>query len=150
MKKCYLAGPIARKTYDESEQWRDYVKERLPEEIKCYSPLRAKQFLRDHGLIGVTQDTYDENPLATAKGIMTRDHFDCFTSDLILCNLLGATSVSIGTVIEIAFSYAYRKPLVVCIEKGNIHNHPMIREATGYSCDNLDEAIHIVKSILLP
>lgn len=151
--RVYLAGPIRGLTYDESQNWRNYVVEQMPAEIACYSPLRAKGFLRKHGRLGLggaASDTYPENPLSTAHGIMTRDHFDCMNSDLIFCNLLDATSVSIGTVMEIAWSFAYRKPLIVCVEPGNLHDHPMIREATGFACDTLEQGISLAQTILLP
>ena len=150
-----MAGPIKGKTHSESESWRDHVKAALHDyPIDCYSPLRAKDFLRNYGKIGMGglgTDTYDhEGPLATARGIMSRDHYDCSNADLVLCNLLGATEISMGTCMEIAWCYSYRIPLVVCIEKGNVHDHPMIREATNFQCDNLDEGIRLVKTILLP
>jgi len=154
-KAIYLAGPIAGLTFDQSENWRNYVKDRMPDSIECYSPLRSKDFLRKYGRIGLggkDKDTYDhESPLATARGLMSRDHNDVVTADLVFCNLLGTPRISIGTIMEIAWCYAYRKLLVVCIEKqGNLHDHPMIREATNFACDSLDEGIHLVKTILLP
>jgi hypothetical protein len=151
--KIYLAGPIRGLTYDESEDWRSRVAGSMPDTIACYSPLRAKHFLRAHGRLGLggaASDTYPENPLSTARGILTRDHFDCMTSDLIFCNLLGATAISIGTVMEIAWAWAYRKPLVVCIEPDNLHDHPMIREVTGFACGTIDEGVSLVKTVLLP
>jgi nucleoside 2-deoxyribosyltransferase len=152
---CYLAGPIKNLTYDESEDWREYAKMILKPEIECFSPLRNKKFLRKYGKIGpggAGTDTYDhESPLASSRGIMSRDHFDVQRSDLVFCNLLGAKEISIGTCMEVAWCFAYRKPLVVCVEKsGNLHDHPMIREATNFACDNLDSGIDLVKMILLP
>lgn len=145
--KVYLAGPIAGLTYDEGQDWRENVKDALAPDIECYSPLRNKEFLRTSGVIGTSAFTH---PMATDRGIMTRDHFDCQTSDLIFCNLLGTARVTIGTVMEIAWAFAYRKPLVVVMEKGNnLHDHPMIREAIGYRTDNFVEATAITRAILL-
>jgi hypothetical protein len=114
--KVYLAGPIAGLTFDGAQDWRDEVTEMLASEIACYSPLRNKQFLRNSGVI--TQTAY-ANPMASDRGIMTRDHFDCQTSDAIFVNLLGAERVTIGTVMEIAWGFAYRKPVVVAMEPTN-------------------------------
>lgn len=146
--KVYLAGPISGLTYDGAQEWRGYVKDRLAPKIAAYSPLRSKQYLRTEGVL---EQSYEFNPLSSDRGIMTRDHWDCMTSDLIFCNLFGADRVSIGTVQEIAWAFAYRKPLVVVMERqGNAHDHPMVREAIGYRTDDLDEAIHVARSILLP
>jgi nucleoside 2-deoxyribosyltransferase len=145
--KVYLAGPIAGLTFDEGQDWRIDVTERLSPKIECYSPLRNKQFLKEYGVIGTAE--YDK-PMSTDRGIMTRDHNDCITSDLIFCNLLDTKRVTIGTVMEIAWAFAYRKPLVVLMEKSNnLHDHPMIREAIGYRTESVDEAIAITRAILL-
>jgi len=159
LSRIYLAGPIAGLTYDDSENWRNYVISKMPKNIICYSPMRRKQFLRAHGKIGLKDglggegnDTYDEHgALASSRGIMSRDHNDCKNADLILCNLIGAKTVSIGTVMEIAWSFSYRIPLVVCMEeKNNLHDHPMVREAISFRAYSIDEGIEYTKAILLP
>ena len=151
--RIYLAGPIKGLTFDQSEDWRDEAKAGLPE-FDCYSPLRAKGFLRVVGEIGPGgegTDTYAHmSVLASQRGIMSRDHNDCQRADLILCNLLGARNISMGTVMEIAWAFAYRIPLVLCIEPGNVHDHPMIREAINFGCPTLKDAIRLTKTILLP
>jgi nucleoside 2-deoxyribosyltransferase len=148
--KVYLAGPISGLTFEQAVDWREGVQkifETISPEIQAFSPLRKKNFLKDKGVL--TQ-SYDCHPLATDRGINTRDHYDCSTSDLILCNLLGATTVSIGTVMEIAWAFAYRKPLIVAMEdENNLHEHPMIREAISYRVNNLPDALVLTRSILL-
>jgi nucleoside 2-deoxyribosyltransferase len=146
--KIYLAGPIAGLTFDDAQDWREDVRAMLAPEIDAYSPLRQKHFLRKHGVIEQTAYT---NPMATDRGIMTRDHWDCQTSDLILCNLLDTKRVTIGSVMEIAWAYAYRKPLIVVMEpSGNLHDHPMVRDAIGYRVPTLDAAVAVARAILLP
>ena len=65
-------------------------------------------------------------------------------------DLLGAERVSIGTVMEIAFAHAYRKPVVAAMEKGNAHEHAMLCEAIGFRCATLEEAADVARAILLP
>jgi len=148
--KVYLAGPIAGLTYDEAVDWRERVIDAMPPEIQCFSPMRAKHFLAGAGVLHC--GSYPEHVLSTARGVMTRDHWDCRTADLILVNLLGARRVSIGTVMEIAWGYAYRVPVVVAIEPdgSNVHEHLMIAEAIGFRCATLDEAVETAKAVLLP
>lgn len=150
MRKVYLAGPISGMTFQGSEEWRDEFKSYIPSgsDIKCFSPLRAKQFLKKKGVI---EQSYADNPLSVDRGVMTRDHFDCATSDLVVANFMGVERVSIGTVMEVAWAHSYRKPLILIIEKeGNPHDHPMIREATGFRTESVEEAAYLALTILNP
>jgi hypothetical protein len=72
------------------------------------------------------------------------------TADLIFVNFLGATTISMGTVMEVAFGHAYRKPIVAAMEPGNIHEHAMVSEAIDFRVDNLAQAVDIAISILKP
>jgi hypothetical protein len=59
--------------------------------------------------------------------------------------------LSIGTIMELGWADAYRKPVVVAMEaEGNLHEHPMVREAIGYRLPTLDAALAVTKAILLP
>lgn len=145
----YLAGPIIGLTFGESENWRDYVKGKLPE-MACFSPLRCSEhLLRHRGAL--IETSYEDNPMTSADGIMVRDHLDVMNRDLTFCFLTGAPRVSIGTVMELGFAYAHRKPVILVMEKtGNIHEHCMVRKAGVFSTDDLDEGIELAKAILLP
>jgi Nucleoside 2-deoxyribosyltransferase len=147
MSKVYLAGPISGLPYAQAQVWRNVVADSLGPMIECYSPLRCKDYLRVHGAL---EGSYEGNPLSTDRGIMTRDHWDCMTCDLVFANLLGATErVSIGTAMEIAWAHAYRKPLVLVIEDaGNIHDHPMIREAVGFRVSTIAQGLETTRAIL--
>jgi len=146
--KVFLSGPISGLTYDGSEAWREEFEALVGPEITCLSPLRAKHFLRPHGAI---EQSYGEvSTLSSDRGIMTRDHYDCARADLVVCNLSGVNRVSIGTVMEVAWAFAYRKPLVMIMEPGSVHDHPMIREAISFRAKDVAEAAALVRAILLP
>lgn len=146
MYKVYLAGPITGCTYDGCTSWREFAfRELYNEGIVGLDPMRAKDYLANEKCVG---DDYD-TPLSCSRGIMTRDHWDCIRCDVVLVNLLGATKVSIGTVMEIAWAFECKIPVVLCIEpEGNVHDHAMIREATGFRVNTLDAGLEIVKAIL--
>jgi len=144
---CYLAGPITGESFAEANDWREKVKENLDSSIVGMSPLRGKNYLSQQDKI---LSSYESIALSSGKGITTRDHNDCKRSDMLLVNLLGAKMVSIGTVMEIAWAYAYGVPTVVVMEEGNIHHHVMIRESVGFVVDTLEEATHIVNAVLTP
>jgi hypothetical protein len=63
-------------------------------------------------------------------------------------NFLGSRRVSIGSVMEIAWADAWRKPIVVVMDKGQLHDHSMIREVAGFVCRDLDEAIGAAVMVL--
>lgn len=146
----YLAGPISGCSYGECTDWRDFVTGQLePDGIQCLSPLRGKEYLRSEKVI---DGSYPQQVLSCDRGIMTRDYFDCTRADAVLFNLLGATQkVSIGTMMELAWAYQKQIPAIFCIEPtGNIHDHPMTREAMGFRVDNLPAAIHVARMVLWP
>ena len=143
----YCAGPITGVSYGESTDWRSYVAEKLPAHIKAVSPMRGKKYLSNEKSI---QDSYEEHPLSCQKGITCRDRMDVMRCDMMIVNFLGATRVSIGSVIEIGWADAFRKPIILVMEKENIHSHAIVREVSGYIVSNLDEAIEIAIAVLSP
>ena len=143
----YCAGPITGVSYGESTDWREYVAGKLPPHIKAVSPMRGKKYLANEKNI---KDSYEEHPLSCQKGITCRDRMDVMRCDMILVNFLGAGKVSIGSVMEVAWADAWRKPIVVVMEKDNVHSHAMLREVSGFIVSNLDEAIAIATAVLSP
>jgi nucleoside 2-deoxyribosyltransferase len=143
----YLAGPITGLSFGESTDWRQYVMDNLHEDIIGLSPLRAKDsYLKNEGCLG---DKYEEWPLSTQRAVYARDKWDCERADLVLVNLLGAKTVSIGTVMEIAWAAAKNIPVVLVMEDDNIHTHAMLREACPFIVSDLDKAIDILHALLI-
>jgi nucleoside 2-deoxyribosyltransferase len=148
-KKVYLAGPMTGLNYGEANSWRDYtIKEFAKVGIIGVSPLRCKEYL-DNGKV---LRGSDKNPLNYDRGIVTRDKWDITQNcDIVLANLLEAKKASIGTICEYIWADMSGKPVITVMEsKGNIHDHPMIREATGFRVETLEEAIKIAIAILIP
>lgn len=143
----YLAGPITGLSYTESTDWRSKITKKLPKHVKAVSPLRGKEYLKNEDNI---KDSYERIALSSRKGITTRDRFDIMRCDLIFVNLLGATKVSIGTVMEIAWADILHKPIIVVMEEENIHNHAMLCEVAGFIVTDLDQALDLAKAILSP
>lgn len=157
-KTVYLAGPISGLSFGEANEWRAEVRDQLLRSgIKCASPLRAKVYIRDAKEIDQASPAIDENDMddtavkamSNSRGITTRDRFDCLNCDVLFVNLLDTDTVSVGTVMEIAWADAVRKPIVLVIEEeGNIHDHAMIRESIGFRVPTVREGVEIVKAIL--
>ncbi len=136
MKYVYLAGPITGTVQADVRPWRQYVSEKLQEDIVALSPMRD------------SVDTTDDFPLTIeklrhGKGVVSRDRFDVGRCDLLFVNLLKASRVSIGTVGEIFWADAYRKPVILVMESTNQnpHFHLMLLELAAWRFDTLDEAI---------
>lgn len=145
-RNVYLAGPITGLSYGGATEWRQYVADRLPEYILPVSPMRGKQYLGKEEKIGLS---YEEYPLSCQKGITCRDRHGVMSCDAILINLLGANAISVGTMIEIGWADAFRKPIILVMEKDNPHVHPIVKECAGFIVDNLDEAIFVTKAVLM-
>lgn len=142
----YLAGPIAGLSYGDATDWRAYARERLAAlNVAGLSPMRGKTYLAREQKIG---DSYETHPMSTRRAIITRDRFDVMRCDALLVNLLDAQTVSIGTVMEVAWADAFRKPVVLVDVDGSIHDHAFIREIAGYVVPTLDAAISILDSLL--
>lgn len=147
----YLAGPISGLSFAGCTIWRDYAAKTLNERgIRAMSPLRGKEYLAAlESISGHGNEYAHMGVLSTSRGVMTRDRFDATRCDVLLVNLLGATAVSIGTVMEIAWADDNRTPIVCAMEDtGNPHEHMMINEALGFRVPTLDEALHVTTAIL--
>jgi len=147
MKRVYLAGPITGLTFGGCTDWREYAQKELAAAgIAGVSPMRAKDYLQSEAIVG---DCYENTVLSSSKAIITRDRWDTTTVDLVLVNLLGAERVSIGTMIELGWADAARNPVITVIEQeGNIHDHSMMREITGFRVNTLEEGLNVAKAIL--
>ena len=151
----YLAGPIRGCSYDGAVGWRERAKDALADlGINAYSPMRAKSYLKAETNAGGDKlaDSYSAYPLSTMRAIVARDRNDCMRCDMVLMNLFGAKTVSIGSILEIAWADAARVPVVLVMEKdgSNVNEHGMIREMCGFQVETLDEALNVVRAVLLP
>lgn len=146
----YLAGPISGCSYKGATDWREYIVQLLPDNIRGLDPMRGKSYLTGEVSLDpkLQEDIYIEIPGTRAKGVLTRDRFDVMRSDLLFVNLLGAKRVSIGTVMEIAWADIWRIPVILVMEEDNIHQHGMLTEAVGFIVDNLDDGIQLIRDIL--
>lgn len=146
MKTVYLAGPITGLDYNGCTDWREYAISVLAKDsIIGVSPMRAKEYLSKEKVISNDYDTV----MSCQKGITTRDRYDTITRDVFLANLLGTKSVSIGTMIEFGWADLSRKPIITIMEReGNLHDHGIVRELTGFRVETLEEGLHVAKTIL--
>jgi nucleoside 2-deoxyribosyltransferase len=147
----YLAGPIAGCSYAGATDWRLSAQSDLARlGITAFSPLRCKTHLS--GVAVLDSGHNPEHPLCSPEAIFARDRFDVERVDALFVNLLGATHVSIGTVMEIAWAHVWRKPVVVVMEpSGNVHDgHAMLMQCLAFRTDNVTTGLELLAAILLP
>lgn len=147
MKRVYLAGPITGCSFEGANDWRVEVSKRLASGIEAYSPIRGKTFLEGMTEIG---HEYPEHLMSSGRAITVRDRNDTFTADALLVNLLGATRVSVGTMIELGWADRGRTPIVLAMEADNPHQHPMVKDVAGWIVPTLEDAIKVVNLLLTP
>ena len=141
----YLAGPTGILFWDKITEWRIYVKQTLGDcGIDCISPLRHKEYLVGRDLIG---DSHHELIMSTATGVFTQSMFDVERTSGLFVNLLGTKQVCISTVMEIAFAWSIRHPIIVVMERDNIHQQSMLNNAVSWVVETIDDGIEIAREL---
>lgn len=146
----YLSGPIAGLTYKDARfGWREYVANMMSHGIKVLSPMRHEGHLAE--VRGPLEPAGQAGHFFSGeKIIVEKDMLDIKRSDIVLVNLLGATTrVSIGTVAEIGMATVLGKTIVLVMEDtGNIHDHPFVTIPAALRLNNLQDAVDAINSLL--
>jgi nucleoside 2-deoxyribosyltransferase len=137
-KALFLAGPLTGLSYGDALDWRTYVESKLPSDVIAFSALRGKEHVAKEAVL---KDSYPEHLLSTPQGTITRDRYDVSRCDALFVNFLKAERVSIGTIMEMAWADARRIPIILAMEKDNIHDHAFVRQVAAFITGDLDEAI---------
>ena len=144
-KAIFLAGPLTGISYNDALEWRKYVERRLPPDVIAFSALRGKAYVERETVL---KDAYPDHLLSTPQGTITRDRFDVSRCDALFVNFLKADRVSIGTIMEMAWADAWRIPIILAMENGNIHDHAFVRQVAAFITDDLDEAIRTAVNVV--
>lgn len=148
MSRVYLSGPMTGVAYDEAETWRDQIQDvsrrklhrldRDPGLVDFFSPLRGEASLAETPIIGDEADYV----FRRKEDMVIRDYWDTVNADIVIVNLLGATRVSIGTMIEVAWAWDHRIPMIFIMEdRGCLHDHPMVRAMRTFRVESFDAAV---------
>lgn len=149
----YLSGPMGGCTFEEMTGWRKQAEKELnSDSVKCTLPTRSI--------------TPKYHPHETDRWINRRDHFDCTKASAVLVNLQGMKSISVGTVMEIAWAYDRHIPVVCIVDKEpkkhgiihegtslfvnapEIHKHPMMVDSITQVVYSVEDGINFVKELL--
>ena len=147
MKTIYLAGPIAGCDHGEANNWRWVVNRLLaPHNILGISPLRCEPLIGErYGL------NYVDPKFGTARAIGSKNLMDVQMTDMTLAYLPRAIvelRPSLGTIIEIGWANAFRKPTIVVTDDPYHREHPVINACAGWLLPTLDDAIEVVIGVL--
>ena len=150
MKSVYLSGPISGLTYDEAALgWRHEIGAVLEAAgAEVFDPTRLEtENLGSEGPLSPLAD--QQSVMMNWKSITTKDRFYVQETDVVLMNLLGATRVSIGSMLELGWADLLRKPVILVMEKeGNLHDHAMVREMVGFHTTSLDQGVDLICTLL--
>lgn len=111
----YLAGAITGLPGSGNKDWRSQCRDRLAPDIEVLSPLRQHIEVIDE-----SKDLNCEDRLRLmqhGRSIVARDRLDVTRCNLLIVNLKGTACVSIGSVGEIFWADAFRKPVIMVREK---------------------------------
>jgi nucleoside 2-deoxyribosyltransferase len=149
--KIYLAGPISGLSYEEAAGRIKRIKHAL--EIQCslanldvMHPLTGKGYL--HTEKALAPEGY-KFPPSTDHAIVERDLWMVRQADIVLMNLHGAKTASIGSVSELAWAHLLGKHTVVIMEEGNPHQHAFVAQMADVVFETEKEAIHYVANLVM-
>ena len=90
-----------------------------------------------------------EDPLTCNHAITLRDRWMVLQSDVLYLNIVGATRVSIGSIMELAWAFDHGKHCVVAMEKDNPHRHAFVLEAAHVVFETDSEALDYLKKLVV-
>ena len=147
MKKfVYLAGPIMGCTRGEANNWRSYVADKLKEVgIVGISPLRCEPLIGDRYSLN-----YPDPKFGTARAIAAKNMTDVQMCDMTLAYLpkIKNRVQSYGTMAELSWSFALRKPAILVSDDPYILSHPVIDIQCGWKLNKLDDAVDVIIGVL--
>jgi nucleoside 2-deoxyribosyltransferase len=150
MKKfIYLAGPISGLTYTQARfGWRKTIMEEVTEDVTVLSPMRHEGHLAELPTV-IDEKTLGSHFFSHPKVIVTKDLLDIDVSSLVVANFLGAPAISKGTLHEVGYAFAKKKPIITLMEdKGNPNDGPFLREMSAIVLASLDDAVLVINSLL--
>lgn len=141
--KIYLAHPISGLSFEEIESYYTRTVEAL-DGYDVFYPLIGKRYLRNEKTLAPSGYT---NPVSTDNAIVGRDNWMVQMADIVLVDLSGSTTVSIGCVMELAWAKAYEKHVITVLPQGNIHRHAFVLASSHIIFETTDEALAYLKML---
>lgn len=143
---AYLAGPIAGCDKGEANDWRSDLTFRLkPHGVRGISPLRCEP------LVGERYElTYHDPRFGTPKAIAAKNFLDVQLCDMTLCYMpasLNERRLSVGTLCELAWAHALRKPTILVSDYDFLLAHPVVQANASWVLPTLEDAFDVIVGI---
>lgn len=146
MNKIYLVHPISGHEPEEVFQYYKETENRLKlAGYEVLTPMYGKRYLRCETKFRASDYT---NPVSTNHAIMGRDNWMVHQSDIVYANFIGTKAVTIGGMMELAWSYDNHKHSVVSVEKGNVHAHAFVYEAADVVYEDHESAMLYLEELV--
>ena len=135
----YLAHPITGLGYYAVMDYYRETEAALREAgYQTLCPMRGKTHLRNEREF--RPDGY-QHPVSTNHAIIERDAWMVAKADIVLLDLTGSKSVSIGCMMELAWAYWQHKHTIVVLPQDNPHRHAFVLEAADIVFETQSEAL---------
>lgn len=88
---------------------------------------------------------------ASSRAIGARDFYDVSNVDMVLAYLpaeAAKTAPSLGTIMEIGWAIALRKPVVLVTDREDLATHPLVHTHVDWIVPELELGVIIVNSVL--
>ena len=143
-KYIYLAGPIAQCNYQEANDWRSYVRDKLHTNIIGISPLRCEP------MEGETYGPGNDPRYNPPGAIAAKNWYDTEKCDLILASMpreLNQRRPAYGTTIEIGWAIGLKKPIILVTDDEYLTEHPLIRANVNWVFEDFQNAIDVIHGL---
>ena len=143
-KYIYLAGPIAQCNYQEANDWRSYVRDKLHTNIIGISPLRCEP------MEGETYGPGNDPRYNSPGAIAAKNWYDTEKCDLILAYMpreLNERRPSYGTTIEVGWAIGLKKPIILVTNDTYLTEHPLIRANVNWVFEDFENAIDVIHGL---
>jgi hypothetical protein len=143
--KIYLTGPVTGVAPSERGDWRDKMRTAVEPAVRLIDPLasgaiRSPLYRRPGSTLIPSMQEFAAQTIARNKEAIQ-------SCDLLFANLLESRTVSLGSVGEIFWADAYRKPVLIVRDAlGNPHDHLLLNQVATWIFFDIDQAISQVRS----
>jgi nucleoside 2-deoxyribosyltransferase len=143
--KVYLAHPISGQTFEEVFNYYDKARKELGEFFEILSPMTGKGEFRNNPIEKAKPAGQNStNPVCSNHAIKERDKWMVTQSDIVFLDLTGATAISIGCMMELAWADLLGKHTVVVIN--DLHNHAFVLECADIIFSSYEEAVDYLRN----
>ena len=87
------------------------------------------------------------HPLSSNHAITLGDRWMCKQGDVMYLRLLGAKTVSIGCMMELAWAFDNGKHVVISMERDNVHRHAFVLECAHVVWETEEEALDYLRKL---